>query len=142
MAPNITASLTSFISPSTIMMLSMVAATIISRSASAILLKGGLMQYSPLILATLTSEIGPLKGMSLTAIAAEAAKPAIASGWMSFSAEIRFTVTKTSAWKSSGKSGLRARSIKRATKISESEALPSRFMNPPGNLPAAANFSL
>ena len=82
------------------------------------------------------------KAMSVTAIAADAAKPAIASGWMSFSAEIRFTVTNTSAWKSSGKRGLRARSIRRATRISESEALPSRFIKPPGNLPADANFSL
>ena len=123
-------------------MLSIVAATIMSRSASAILLNGGFMQYSPLILATLTSEIGPLNGISLTAIAAEAAKPARASGWISFSAEMRLTVTNTSAWKSSGKRGLNARSIRRATRISESEALPSRFMNPPGNLPADANFSL
>ena len=34
------------------------------------------------------------------------------------SAEIRFTFTKTSAWKSSGKSGLRARSTRRAIRIS------------------------
>ena len=80
MAPSITSSLTSFISPSTIIIFLAVAPTINSRSAFSKALKPGLMQYSPLILATLTSEIGPLKGISETARAAAAASPASASG--------------------------------------------------------------
>ncbi len=40
----------------------------------------GLITHSLLILATRTSEIGPLKGISETANAAEAAKAASASG--------------------------------------------------------------
>ena len=91
------ASATSFISPSTIIILSMVAATIISISAVFSSVKEGLTTNLPSIRATLTSEMGPLNGISLTARAADAASPASASGIISFSADIRFTVTKTSA---------------------------------------------
>ena len=52
---------------------------------------------SPLTLDTLTSDIGPWKGMSDTASAADAASPASASGMISFSAEMRLMVTNTSA---------------------------------------------
>ena len=96
----------------------MVEGEMISISVSPISLKLGLILNSPLILATRTSEIGPSNGMSLTASADDAARPASASGWISFSAEIRFTFTNTSAWKSSGKSGRRARSTRRAIRIS------------------------
>ena len=74
-------------------MLSIVPPTMMSRSTSGICEKVGLMQYSPLMRATRTSEIGPPKGMSDTASEAEAARPASASGWMSLSAEMRLTVT-------------------------------------------------
>ena len=47
--------------------------------------------------ATRTSEIGPLKGTSDTARAAEAARPASASGMSMPSAEYRVTLTKVSA---------------------------------------------
>ena len=47
--------------------------------------------------ATRTSEIGPLKGTSETASAAEAANPANASGISMPSAEKSVTVTKVSA---------------------------------------------
>jgi hypothetical protein len=43
----------------------------------------------PSIFATLTSEIGPLKGISETASAADAAKPARQSGRTSSSADIK-----------------------------------------------------
>ena len=76
------------------------------------------MIYSPLIFATLTSEIGPLKGMSETAKAAAAANPTKASGLTSESAEIRLMFTCVSAWKSSGNEGLNALSTKREIKIS------------------------
>ena len=55
------------------MMLSRVAATMMSMSACSSASKVGLMTYSPLMRATRTSEIGPLKGTSDTASAAEAA---------------------------------------------------------------------
>ena len=80
MAPSITSSETSFISPSTIRMLSIVPPTMMSRSHSGISEKLGLMAYSPLRRTTRTSEMGPPKGMSETASAAEAARPASASG--------------------------------------------------------------
>ena len=118
MALSITSSDTSFISPSTIIMLSMVAATIMSRSAPSSAWKVGFMTNSPLMRATLTSEMGPPNGMSLTASAADAANPARASGIVSLSAEIRFTVTKVSAWKLSGNKGRKALSIRRDTRIS------------------------
>ena len=79
------------------MMLSIVAATMMSMSASSRALKVGLITYSPLIRATRTSEIGPLKGTSETARAAEAARPARASGMSSPSAEYKVTLTKVSA---------------------------------------------
>ena len=59
--------------------------------------KVGLMTNSPLIRATRTSEIGPLKGISETARAAEAASPANASGMSTPSAEKRMMFTYTSA---------------------------------------------
>ena len=51
------------------------------------------MTNFPSILATLTSEIGPLKGISETARAADAAKPAKQSGIMFVSAEIKEIIT-------------------------------------------------
>ena len=80
MAPSITSSDTSFISPSTIRMLSIVPPTMMSRSTSCICENVGLMTYSPAMRATRTSEMGPPNGMSDTASAAEAARPASASG--------------------------------------------------------------
>ena len=118
MDSSMTSSGTSFISPSTIMMFSSVAATISSRSAFSVSLKVGLILNSPSILATRTSEIGPRKGRSLVARAAEAARPARASGWMSFSAETSQMLTNTARWKSSGNNGLRALSTRREIRIS------------------------
>ena len=123
------------------MIFSSVAPTIKSMSASSSCWKVGLITNSPLILATRTSLIGPSNGMSLAANAAEAAKPAKASGMSTPSAEKRITFTYTSAWKSLGNNGRNARSTKRHVRISSSEALPSRFVKPPGNLPFAAYFS-
>ena len=77
--------------------------------------------------ATRTSEIGPLKGISETAIAADAASPAKLSGMCSVSAEIKDTTTCVSLWKSSGNIGRKARSIKRETKISSSYGRASRL---------------
>ncbi len=70
------------------MILSMLAATISSRSAFSSSLKDGFTKNSPSILATLHSEIGPLNGMSETAIAADAARAANASGASFLSPEI------------------------------------------------------
>ena len=69
----------------------------ISRSASFKAEAVGLITNSPWIRATRTSEIGPWKGISLTAKAADAASPANASGIDSSSAEYRVTCTKVSA---------------------------------------------
>ncbi len=80
MASAISSSEISSISPSTIITESAEAPTIISRSAFSSCSKLGLITSSPSIRATLTSEIGVSKGMSETWIAAEAAKPARASG--------------------------------------------------------------
>ena len=80
------------------MMLSMVAATMMSISAFSNSAEVGLTMYFPSVRATRTSEIGPLKGISETAKAAEAAKPANASGKSSPSAENNIIFTYTSAW--------------------------------------------
>ena len=143
-ASSISSSEISFMSPSTISMLSKVAASIISMSASSNCEKVGFIISSPPILATRTSEIGPLKGISLTASAADAANPANESGISSLflSAEISSTFTNVSAWKSAGKSGRNALSISLATSTSSSDGLASLFLKPPGKRPAAANFSL
>ena len=69
------------------MMLSYVAATMMSMSAFSICWKVGSMTYCPSMRATRTSEMGPPKGMSDTASAAEAASPANASGMSTPSAE-------------------------------------------------------
>ena len=117
-ASSMVCSLTSFISPSTIMMFSSVAATMRSRSASFICEKFGLITNSPFILHTRTSETGPPNGRSDVARAQEAARPASASGWMSFSAEMRVTFTNTSRWKSSGQRGRIGLSMRREIRIS------------------------
>ena len=133
---------TSFISPSTIMMLSFEAPTMMSMSALFICSKVGSTTYSPFTRATRTSDMGHSNGMSEHASAHEAAKPARASGWSTPSAEKRMMLTNTSAWKSAGKRGRKARSTKRQVRISLSLALPSRFVKPPGKRPAAAYCSL
>ncbi len=51
-----------------------------STSEAAISSKVGLITKSPFTLPTLTSDIGPLNGISDTAIADDAAKPTSASG--------------------------------------------------------------
>ncbi len=78
-------------------MLSKVAPTIRSISASLSWVAVGFTMKLPFILATLTSDIGPLNGTSESDSAVEAARPASASGIMSISAEIRLIVTKVSA---------------------------------------------
>ena len=132
---------TSFISPSTIMIFSAEAPTMISMSASFICANVGFTTYSPLTLATLTSDMGHSNGMSEHAKAADAAKPANASGCSTPSAERSITLTNTSAWKLLGKSGRRTRSTSLEVRISLSLAFPSLFVNPPGNRPAAAYCS-
>ena len=124
------------------MILSFVAPTMRSMSACFICSNVGLMTNSPLTRATRTSEMGNSNGMSEQARAQLAAKPASASGWSTPSAEKSMTFTYTSAWKSLGKSGRRARSTRRQTRISSSLAFPSRFVKPPGKRPAAAYCSL
>ena len=74
-------------------MLSKVPAIIISMSALFISSKVGFMENSPSILAILTSETGPLKGISETAKHAEAAKHARASGIFSLSEDISCIIT-------------------------------------------------
>jgi hypothetical protein len=79
--------------------------------------------------------------MSLMAKAADAAVPAITSASFSPSWLITSTCTSTSSRKPSGKSGRIGRSIARIVRISFSDGGPSRFLKPPGNLPAALVFS-
>ena len=68
-----------------------------SMSARSSCSKLGLITNSPSIRATRTSLMGPLNGMSLTAIAADAARPAKASGISMPSAEYMVMFTKVSA---------------------------------------------
>ena len=89
MAASISASEHSFISPSTILISLIEADTINSKSAFANSVRVGLITNLPSIRATLTSDIGPLKGMLDTVIAAEAAKATKLSGIVSKSDDIR-----------------------------------------------------
>lgn len=73
-APIRSCSETSSISPSTIMMLSFVAPTMMSMSAFFICSNVGSTTYSPLMRATRTSLMGHSIGMSEQAIVAEACK--------------------------------------------------------------------
>ncbi|OPZ27601.1 MAG: hypothetical protein BWZ02_01576 [Lentisphaerae bacterium ADurb.BinA184] len=57
------------------------------------------------------------------------------------SALSRQDMTCTSSWKPFGNSGRNGRSVMRAVRISFSLGRPSRLKKPPGNLPAALNFS-
>ena len=93
MASNISASETSSISPSTITILSNVPAIIMSISTPFNSSKVGLTIKLPSFLAILTSETGPLNGISETASAAEAAKHASASGIFSLSEDINCNIT-------------------------------------------------
>ena len=88
MASSISASETSSISPSTITILSRVPAIIMSSSAPLSSSKVGFTVKFPSFLAIRTSETGPLKGISDTANAAEAAKQANASGIFCLSEDI------------------------------------------------------
>ena len=58
----------------------------------------GLIIILPSMRATRTSEIGPLKGMSDTISAADAAKPAMASGMLLLSELIIWIITWVPAW--------------------------------------------
>ncbi len=89
-------SLHSLDSPSTIIIFFSVAAMIKSISAFAISLRYGFTLKTPLMRATLTSEIISWIGISDTASAAEAARHAIASGITSASLEISVISTCTS----------------------------------------------
>ena len=94
----ISASETSFISPSTIATLSADAPTIKSISASSICSGEGFTINSPFNRITLTSDIGPLNGISEIAIAVEAASAAKLSGETSGSWEFNDIIICTSAW--------------------------------------------
>ncbi len=82
-----------------------------------------------------------MNGMSLMPRAALAAMPASTSGsfWSSNASTFRWIWT--SSMNPLGNSGRRGRSIRRAVRISLVVGRPSRLVNPPGNLPAAARRS-
>ena len=75
-----------------------VAATIISNVAVGKISASGLIHNLPSIFATRTSEIIPLKGISETATAAQAANPTNASGIVFLSDEINDNMICVSAW--------------------------------------------
>jgi len=80
------------------MIFSLVAATMISRSSNSRSEIEGFNINWPSLRPTLTSEIGPLNGMSETDIAAEAANAAIASGIVFLSPDISEIITCVSEW--------------------------------------------
>src|ERR1700712_1002830 len=87
----------SFDSPSTMLTSCSEPATINSRVAVCNWLKVGLITNLPSTLATRTSDIGPLNGISEQDNAADAAKPAKQSGMISLSADINDIITCVSA---------------------------------------------
>ena len=95
----------------------------------------------PSTLPTTTPAIGPSNGMSEIIKAME--DPSIAAIAVEQSGSLDKTVftTCTSFLNPSANKGRIGRSIKRETKVSCSEGLPSLLKNPPGIFPAAYNFS-
>jgi hypothetical protein len=93
------------------------------------------------ILPTLASEINVLNGMSDKAKAADAAKPANASGITS-SSKTLLDHYLNFCMVIAGKSGRKTRSTNLIVNTSLSLGLASLLKKPPGNRPAAANFSV
>jgi hypothetical protein len=127
--------------PSTITSASRLPATTRSIPDSASWELGGFTMSSPSIFPTRTAPIGPRKGRSETASAAEAPIKAGMSGWVMPSAASTVARIWVSSRKPSAKSGRMERSMKRETMISRSASRPSRLKKPPGILPAAEVFS-
>src|SRR5918993_657688 len=137
MASTMTSSGTSFAPASTIVIASFVPATTRSRSLSAIWSYVGLRTKSPSsVLPTRTAPIGPSKGMSDIASAAEAPTMLTVSYGVSWSAPKTVPMTWISLRYPFGKRGLKGRSVRRAVRMALSLGLPSRLMKPPGILPA------
>ena len=101
----------------------------------------GLITKVSLIRPTRIPAIGPSQGMSETATAADAAVIARISAEPVSSAESTVTTICVSQVNDFGKRGRSGRSINRLVRVAFSEGLPSRLKNPPGNFPAAYDFS-
>ena len=140
-ASNISSSLTSLADDSTILIASLVPATVKSISEISDCSVVGLITSSPLTRPTLTPATGPLNGTLLIEVAIDEPSNAASSGELSGSTDkIVFTIW-TSFLKSSGKSGLIGLSIILAARVAASLGLPSLLIKPPGILPTEYNFS-
>ena len=140
-ASSITSSVTSSAPASTIMIASLVPATVRLMSDCSLCSSVGLMMNLPSTLPTLTAAIGPSHGMSDVAIATDAPTIAMISVSQSRSTDITVATTTTSLWYPLGKSGRRGLSISLELRIAFSLGLPSLLINPPGILPEAYIFS-
>ena len=140
-ASNITSSLTSLASASTILIASLVPAT--SKFIKEFSSCSGvpLTMNSPSTKPTLTPAIGPLKGISETHKASDAPNIAAISGVASWSTDKTVLTLCTSFLNPSANNGLIGRSIIRAVNVPCSLGRPSLFKNPPGIFPTEYNFS-
>ena len=135
MAWSIFSSGTSFAPASTIMMASLVPATVRCRSLFSRSATVGLSTSSPSTRPTTTEPVGPAKGISDTHRAMEEPSIAGISGEQSLSLDRTVATTLTSLRMPLGKSGRSGRSIKREVRMAFSVGRPSRLMKPPGILP-------
>ena len=136
MASTSRSSETSFAPASTIVMPPLCPATTRSNVLFAMSASSGFTTSSPLTQPMRTAPIGPSQGMSEIASASEAPlMPRMFAGFF-WSTDMTVATTCTSFLIHSGKRERIERSIMRPLRIAVSEGRPSRFMNPPGTLPA------
>ncbi len=134
-ASRITSSGTSLAPASTMMMASLVPATIRSKSLSLLCSEVGLITKWPSTRPTCTAATGPANGISERERATDAPiKPVVSEG-QSGSTDNTVTTTWISRVKSFGKSGRIERSIARAARMALSGGLPSRRKKLPGIFP-------
>ncbi len=137
MASNMVLSGISLAPPSTIMMASLLPATVRCISLTAVCSTVGLIISLPSIIPTTTPAMGPLNGILLTPKATEAPIIAVTSGRLSCSTDITVATMWISFLKPLGNRGLMGLSINLAVKVASSVGLPSLFINPPGIFPTA-----
>ena len=140
-ASSMSLSETSFAPASTIMIASLVPATVKSISDFILCSYVGLMISSPSTLPTFTDPVGPSQGMSDVARATDEPIIAATSGEQSWSTLIATATTETSFLNPFGNRGLSGLSISLEVKIPCSPGLPSLLMYPPGIFPTAYIFS-
>ena len=140
-ASNIKSSLTSFAPASTMLIASLVPATVRSIVDSSNCFGVGLIINSPFTHPTFTPAIGPSNGISLIDVQRLEPNIAVNSGELSVSTDKTVFTICTSFLNPSLNKGLIGLSINLAASVAASVGRPSLFINPPGILPTEYNLS-